>query len=488
MKPAQKLALGLVAALVLAVVSSGLTYLSASHSAELLEDLIAINLEQARAIYELEVALLEQGSLTAYYLLDGSGAWLDEMARREPFFEEWLQRVGEVGLDPEHRDLVRPINDAYRAYQASREQAVHLARDGDAEAARRVLLEEVRPRHEEVVRHCGALTLANKADIDTSVRAHNLQTRQVGIRVIVCLVSLVVLILGLAWMMFSGVFGPLRKLANDAREYAGDPGSGTAKGEVEVVGGYLKSLQSDVTEARTRLARSDRHLLDVEQMASLGRIAAGVAHEIRSPLTSLRLRLFSVQKSLGGERREDFEVMTEEVSRLDNIIRNFLEFSRPPDLRLQPCNVSLVLDKTLELLRYKMDLLGVRVERDEPLPLPPAWADSQQLRQVFLNLLNNALDVLPEDGRIHLTVREIARGARRFVTVVIADNGPGMPESAVERVFDPFFSTKQDGAGLGLWIARRIMAQHNGALDLVSTGERGTVFEVAIPIADEGEA
>ena len=147
-------------------------------------------------------------------------------------------------------------------------------------------------------------------------------------------------------------------------------------------------------------------------------------------------------------------------------------------------SISLLLDKTVELLRYRLENAGIRLDRVEPPNLPPVLADAQQVRQVLINLINNAIDVLPQGGTIQVAVSVEPESRGRAMAVVrIRDNGPGITDDIRERIFDPFFSTKQGGAGLGLWIAQRIMTEHGGRVECAKSASQGAVFAVWIPNA-----
>ena len=283
------------------------------------------------------------------------------------------------------------------------------------------------------------------------------------------------------------VFLPLRRLADEALRHA-PQADATPQDELQALRLYLDSLKAEVRDARSHLAQTRDHLLDAEKLAAVGRLAAGVAHEIRSPLTSLKLRLFSMQKALGdGPRYQtDIQAMSDEITRLDTIIRNFLDFSRPPAIQVGRHDICLLLEKTVDLLRYRINASRLKLELDAAHDLPPALVDGQQLRQVFINLLNNAVDALPQGGQIDLTAGLETDGAGHPMIVVrVRDNGPGIPAKIRDRVFDPFVSTKKDGAGLGLWIAQRIVAEHKGCLEIESSTERGTVFAVWLPTDPE---
>lgn len=485
--PTRQLGLGLLVILLLALLSSGLAWFVASYSAEQLEDQIAENLAQAQIINQLEIALLEQGSMLAFYLLDAADDWLTEYQRGEADFDNAIAQLEQFRLGPDQISTITQIAKLYRGYEEQREEVLDLIGQQQHEAARSTLVKTVSPRFEEVYQGCEHLAATNQVRLDAAFQAYKNQIQAVGRWVVVCLVLLVLLVIGLFWLVLSGVFKPLRRLVSDARQHISFPDQYDQQNEVKTVSAYVDSLRSDLHHLHTRLESSNRHLLDSEQLASIGRIAAGVAHEIRSPLTSLRLRLYAMKKHFAEQHTHDLELITEEVARLERIVRNFLDFSRPPEVQLSYCNLALILDKTLELLRYKIEQRNIKVVRQEPSVLVPVWADHHQLRQVFLNLLTNALDVLPEGGELVLTVQEWQHHDKPVIVVRVKDNGPGMPDEYQSRIFDPFFSTKKEGSGLGLWIAQRIMDQHGGALELESSSTRGTSFAVVIPVAREDQ-
>ena len=151
-------------------------------------------------------------------------------------------------------------------------------------------------------------------------------------------------------------------------------------------------------------------------------------------------------------------------------------------MKLGRYSAQLLLDKTVDLLKHKIDARRVSVELQSPAELPSVLADPNQLRQVFINLINNALDALPEGGTIDILISlEADRSGRQMVVVRFKDNGPGVSEAVQKRIFEPFYTTKKDGAGLGLWISERIMSHHGGQLVLESSAPHETVFAVWIP-------
>jgi signal transduction histidine kinase len=230
-----------------------------------------------------------------------------------------------------------------------------------------------------------------------------------------------------------------------------------------------------------------------ERLASLGVLAAGVAHEIRNPLTALKFRLFSLKKALPPSlvEHEDLLVLSREINRLERIVKDFLEFARPAEPRRTSVHAAQLMQEVHDLLRSEFEKRGIqtRLEVD-----PGAWvsADRQQLQQVLINLLQNAAESTPAGGRVTLAVRQGAarlfKRARSMVIFEVADTGQGIPAGNESRIFDPFFSTKEGGSGLGLSIAARIAEMHEGHLQFASQPGRGTTFTLVLPKANPHES
>ena len=183
-----------------------------------------------------------------------------------------------------------------------------------------------------------------------------------------------------------------------------------------------------------------------------------------------------------------FQIRSDEINRLERIVRNVLEFSRPPTLTLQPCSVVDVIGRVLEIATPALEAGNIRVAQSHASELPKVMADSEQLTQVFANLLGNAAEAMPGGGEISIssTAEADDRGSSGVV-VRIRDQGQGVPEDVRVRLFEPFFTTKDEGTGLGLCIAANIMARHGGQLVLESSTPRGATFAVRIPIATGAE-
>lgn len=248
-----------------------------------------------------------------------------------------------------------------------------------------------------------------------------------------------------------------------------------------------------VAPLRLKLSATEAVVERQEKLASLGTLAAGVAHEIRNPLTAIKFRLFTLKKALPGELagNEDIHIIGSEINRLERIVKEFLQFARPSKPEMVNVPAQQILQTVHDLLQPQLEKQGI------PLKLEPSdavWVrgDLQQLVQVLINLVQNSADSIGRDGMITLRTKE---GAARLngrstpaVILEVADAGKGIPADVQKRLFDPFFSTKEGGTGLGLPIAERIVENHGGLLQYQTQLNRGTTFQVVLPRLAEHEA
>ena len=248
-----------------------------------------------------------------------------------------------------------------------------------------------------------------------------------------------------------------------------------------------------IAPLRRVLSQSQAVIERQEKLASLGTLAAGVAHEIRNPLTAIKFRLFSLRKALPPEfaDHEDTTVISAEVNRLEKIVKDFLQFARPSDPEPVRLPAQRLLEEVHDLLAGQLANTGVALQLESSGPI---WihADSQQIKQVLINLVQNAAESIGRNGTITLRAQagtEALAGHRGPVAILaVADTGPGIPPEVEKRLFDPFFTTKEGGTGLGLAIAARILTKHGGLLRYQTRLNHGTVFEIVLPGIDDHDA
>ncbi len=256
-------------------------------------------------------------------------------------------------------------------------------------------------------------------------------------------------------------------------------------------------LEERIGVTQEELRRSDEKLQSTlvaaataERLAALGRLASGVAHEIRTPLTSLKLYFQSIRDEVAvvPELAEDYEVATRQVQRMESTINHFLDFARPREPALAAVDFSRLVDEALLVAQPRANQQDVEVVRSVEGGLPEVQGDSRQLGEALVNLLVNALEAMPDGGRLTISVAplrdDLASASSPWVRIDVADTGSGIREADLDRLFEPFFTTKATGSGLGLAIVRGIIERHSGSIRVRSRPGEGTTFSIFLPAAN----
>jgi two-component system sensor histidine kinase HydH len=248
---------------------------------------------------------------------------------------------------------------------------------------------------------------------------------------------------------------------------------------------FSQQMEEKIQKTTADLKKTEAQLIRSEKLAALGQLAAGIAHEIRNPLTSINILIHSLRQNIssGESRSEDFKVIEEEIHRINEIVDQFLRFAKPAPPHLERTEVTSIFEEILQLLRPQMEKLRISVEKDFR-SVPLITIDNEQMKQVILNLLMNSIQAMPEGGQFRLE-GEVSKDGQ-WVELSIRDSGVGIPPEDMDKLFDPFFSTKEGGIGLGLSIAHRIIDQHHGKIEVTSNPNEGTIFTVYLPI-DQGQ-
>jgi two-component system NtrC family sensor kinase len=252
---------------------------------------------------------------------------------------------------------------------------------------------------------------------------------------------------------------------------------------------WARTLEQRVEQKTAELERAHRTMLSNEKMASIGKLAATVAHEVNNPLfgilTYARLNL----KKLAGcdipdadkkELVEQLQIIERESKRCGDIMRNLLTFARQAPSRRDSNDINTLIERAAVLVRHKLDMQSIELDQNLAADVPPLTCDAGQIQQVMLILLVNAAEALGKDGRIEVKT-EIVKGTLR---IHVRDNGPGIPDDVMPKIFEPFFTTKeeQQRTGLGLAVAKSIVEQHGGEITVQSKKGAGTEFLVSLPV------
>jgi signal transduction histidine kinase len=244
-----------------------------------------------------------------------------------------------------------------------------------------------------------------------------------------------------------------------------------------------REIEDDQLRLREQLTRS-------EKMAALGQLSAGIAHEIRTPLTSIKIFIQSLEKELDLDenQKEDFRIIKKEIDRINENIIRFLNFARPEDPLFQQVDMGTLVRETLNLLSAKIKNSGLHLDVSLPENPPQVDGDPKQLGQVFLNLILNAIEAMPKGGTLTVrsNVKVMPDTHEEYLQLFIQDTGWGISQKDRPYLFDPFFTTKEGGTGLGLSIVYSIIQKHNGQIDVESEMGKGSSFIISLPTHKEG--
>lgn len=473
----------ILSSLILVTITGGLVMVWYTYRMEILfNEIIDKNVQSFQVAAELETALMGQKGFASYYFLDGDPSWLRQLGEYRQIFKSLLNQTRSLINTHEQYETIQQIESEYKLYVEKKDLVIAYYRVGNFEEGSK-LNQTVRQHFFKILDLCERyknihIRRIRQAKEESSDQANKL-------RIIAGAGMFTVFFLGvlLAFVLVTHVLEPVRKLAQQA-DLAN---SLKSENEIKALSQSVQGLLQNMDQTHSELERSREYILQSEKMAMVGKLAASMAHSIRNPFTSVKMRLFSLNRSLQltEDQREDFEVISEEIRHVDNIVQNFLEFARPPRLKIQSISPSAVVDMAIQLLEHRLKSYDVKIRIIRNQMLPEIEGDPEQLKEVFVNLIINACEAMEKGGEIVIREEEsIVSSSNRVAVIWLTDNGPGIPESIIDKIFTPFFTTKEDGSGLGLSIASRIIEEHKGRLEVTSKEGQGTTFIITLPVKE----
>lgn len=255
------------------------------------------------------------------------------------------------------------------------------------------------------------------------------------------------------------------------------------------MGAMYEKLEERVAELTEELENKNKELEQANRLASLGELSAGVAHEIRNPLAGIELSASLLKRSLGDDehKKSMLDNIVFSVARINNIVMNLLTFARGAKIESRPVELKKVLDEAVVALAMDSKYSQAKVVFDTEENLAPVLGDAGQLRQVFINLFQNAVDAMDGQGKVDvkLSLEQSYDNFGSCLRILIADTGVGMNSETKDKIFNPFYTTKEMGTGLGMAISYRIIENHNGRVSIDSEQGRGTTFIIELPFISE---
>jgi len=449
----------------------------------LVTGMIYRHVDAFQAAEMLQTALSSQKGFVSYYLLDGDPSWLQNLGEQRQIFKEKLRDARSFVTNEEQGELLDKIETENSIYVAAKDRVISLYKSGDRDEGAR-LHAEVRGHFDRINDLCRELKKSYTVHLEDMLARTKSEALHLRVIAGTAIVLVFVLAMLLAFTLMHQVLRPLRRLAYETDHKAGLDGEDN---EIKALSRSVRGLIEDFDFTHSELERSRETLMQAEKMAMVGRLAAGMAHSIRNPLTSVKMRLFSLKRSLdlSVDQQEDFDVIYEEIRHTDTIVQNFLEFSRPPKLKIQTISPSEIVDFAVQLMAHRIESYGVRLDIKRHSAMPPVAADPEQIKEVIVNIIVNACEAMQGGGRILITEEQgLDEEIGDSIYIHIEDNGPGISSKNQKKVLQPFFTTKEEGTGLGLSIAARIVEEHKGRLTFQSKEFEGTTFTIVLPVKE----
>jgi signal transduction histidine kinase len=438
------LAVGLMGALIVLVVFN-----SKQQAAELRASLGKVDSETFRIADNFKDSLREVNNAMLRYRIDRDTNSWDQFLRVSHDLDVWVNQQAPRLTTQHEKDVLAQVNQAYDQYLRDALSAHQVIESSGNEPPSAGQFPELRVASQHLFDLGQKLAEAHYESRNQLLSHANHSLAQLRFSVLVLLGFLFVFGVAIAALAYRDLIAPLR----------------------------LKLAETQAIAERN------------EKLASLGLLAAGVAHEIRNPLTAVKAALFIQQKKFqpGSVELEDVKRVEREISRLERIVSDFLLFARPTDPELVTLPADLPLLEVEHFFAPQLERSGIWITLETSAPMR-INIDPAQIKQVLINLVQNAADSIGRDGAITLRARadhrHLANGETSVVVLEVEDTGKGIPPEAQKRIFDPFFTTKAAGTGLGLAIAARIVQKHGGLLQYKTQVNHGTTFGIVLPRAN----
>jgi signal transduction histidine kinase len=431
------------------------------------------------------LALANQKGFLTYFLFDGDWKWLKLLGQYREMFKNSLEQALALELNSEQQELLKRIATGYRSYIDDKDRAIESYKE-------RTVDDGISPWHEKqrgeffaLLELCRGFSILQWQVVQQTKAQSDSRSAYLRRLAYVGIVTFLSLSAVFLFIIYRQILVPIRGLALAT-------GGSLAESSRNEVGSLRRSLEDmlrDFDDTYDQLEKSRKHLRQAERMAMVGELAAGVAHTIRNPFTSIKMRLFSMSRSLelSDVQNEDLQVISDEIGRIDKIVQNFLEFSRTPKLQIEPCHLEKLVQSVLKLLEYRLKEYNAVVSFSYDQALPQVPVDPDRIKEALVNLITNACEAMNDGGRIDIhEEHEEDPDLGPVVILTVKDYGGGIRGDLVHKVTTPFFTTKEDGSGLGLSIVERIVKEHKGKLVISSDPGRSTKFSMVLPIKGEG--
>lgn len=445
---------------------------------------------------EMEMELVRLRGFTFTYLVDKSKQWLDSIKQRETRFIILMERARMSANTPEEMILIQQISALFANYEQSIIQASAKAKQHYYSQANALIVYAAKDL-------LGTIHDKSRAFIALNIKAEETYEKDISSANKIILRAMFFLGFGgilaglmLGWIISRMVLNPINQLILQVKGAEGgaylEKLEVPEKGELEELGNRIRALIERINKAQADLEKNKELLQYSNKYSVLGKVAPTVAHEIRNPLAAIKMLVYSMkeERNFPEGYKEDLQIISGEIDRMEGFIRNFLKFARPAEPVFENINPTEVLQEVVQLLRPRIRKNLVELIDSTTECKALVAADSGQLKQLFMNLLMNALEVMPQGGKLILDTSQRIEPQHNdlsknieYLAIHIEDTGPGIPAQVLERLFEPFIKGSEQGVGLGLSISQNIASLHKGWIEARNKpNASGAVFTLYIPV------
>lgn len=453
-----------------------------------ISNVLADNVASLEAAEELEIRVRQLRFHTLLNLSDPGPLRQQRIQRDQRLFEDGLQRARESASTDEERECVRLIDDEYRRYK---KELASLETNESGTTSPIGRLSDAHPV-ERVVNPCQELLDLNKEAIQrTAQESQRVSTEARQAMVLAGLagpIGGVIIGYGIARGLSRSIYQLSVRVHDMAQHLDQDVASVSVatSGDIGYLDKQLQHVLGRVQEMTERVQQQQREILRAEQLSAVGQLGASVAHEVRNPLTGIKMLVDAALRPTNPQplSREDLEVIRSEITRMEKTVQGLLDFARPP--AIERCSIRLqeTVGQAVDLVRARARQQDVGIQVHAPLDGILVFADRSQLHTVLINLLLNALDAMPQGGILQIDLSTLSEQEARLD---VGDTGSGISTEMAGKLFTPFASGKPTGTGLGLSISKRIVDEHGGRIMAANRPEGGACFSIVLPASLESE-
>lgn len=445
----------------------------------------ALSTDDAR---ELRLALYRVRAASLSNVFDRSEEKIQLLEIEQRNYLALLNKAGNSATTPDQIRLVQQISALFSNYQQTLLNTNQMQRQGKLTQPASVIVMSSHDLINTIEEKTNQLIAAKEEEQKQLEKSISYNESIITTAIYALGISGIIMGLILGWLVARIVLNPIYRLVLKVRDAAGGevvehiqmhPGK-----ELEELDMHINRLISRINKANEDL-RKNRELLEQSiRLAAIGKIAPALAHEIRNPLTSIKILVHSMLNDFpeDSEHRHDLQIIQTEVVRMEEFLQNFMKYARPPRPKMEIISPAEVIDQVLQLMEARFRMQQIVAATTHQNPGLRLKADQSMIRQVIINLLNNATEAMPEGGQITIeTGLQTAEGTEYYF-ISIADSGPGIPADIIDTMWEPFVKGREQGTGLGLSISQRIAEMHHGKLNAVNGSGGGAVFTLYLPL------